>query len=164
MYGGSSGGPDSSSNGDSSAGSEDSLEADNAPQSGGPPGEEHGGPEGKTPGTAEKAMMAVSVLFTVAVLAYAGWQVVTSPAATPAPEAEVVGTETLSDGRVAVTVQLNNRLDRGLIVATVESQCASPPPSVQFSYLPADSTRTGTLVCPAGTENPSVSVASWVEA
>lgn len=108
--------------------------------------------------------MAVSVLFTVAVLAYAGWQVVATPAAAPSPQVQVVEAETLSDGRVAATVELRNPRNQGLIVATVESQCSSPPPSVQFSYVPADSTRKGTLVCPAGTENPSVSVTNWIEA
>ena len=108
--------------------------------------------------------MAVSALFTIALLAYAGWQVVATPVAAPAPQVQVVETETLSDGRVATTVELRNPTNQGLIVATVEAQCASPPPSVQFSYVPADSTRKGTLVCPAGTESPSVSVTNWIEA
>lgn len=119
---------------------------------------------GRRPGTAEKAMMALSFLFTVALLSYVGWQVVAGPASAPEPSVQVAGTETLSDGRVAVTVELRNQQDRGLIAATVESRCTSPPASVQFTYVPADATQTGTLVCPPGTENPQASVTSWVEA
>jgi hypothetical protein len=74
----------------------------------------------------------------------------------------VVGTEPLPNGSVAVTVELRNPMDVGLVTATVESDCTSPPAEVQFSYVPASTRRTGTLVCPAGTTDPSVSMANWV--
>ena len=111
--------------------------------------------------TIEKVVIAVSVTFTVLLFAYAGWQIVTTPQATT-PEATVVGTERLDSGDVAVTVRLRNPRDVGLVTATVESDCASPPAEVQLSYVPASTTRTATLVCPPGTTDPTVSVANWV--
>lgn len=113
--------------------------------------------------TAEKVVIALSVAVTVLLFAYAGWQIATPPQAAT-PQATVVETTPLDNGSVAVTVRLRNPGDIGLITATVESSCASPPVQVQFSYVPALSTRTGTLVCPPGTTNPSVSVANWVPA
>lgn len=111
--------------------------------------------------TAEKAVMVISITFTVLLFAYAGWQMVSPPTAGP-PEVSVVETTPLGNDSVAVTVRLRNPSDVGLITATVESNCSSPPAEVGFSYIPALSTRTGTLVCPSGTTDPSVSVANWV--
>lgn len=113
--------------------------------------------------TAEKVVMVLSVALTIVLFAYAGWQIVTPPQA-ETPEATVVEETSLEDGSVAVTVQLRNPSDVGLITATVESNCTSPPPQVEFSYVPASSTRTGTLVCPPGATDPSVSLANWVPA
>lgn len=111
--------------------------------------------------TAEKALIAISVAFTLFLFAYAGWQIVTPPQ-TDVPQASVVGTERLADGSVAVSVRLRNPADVGLVTATVESNCTTPPPSIEYSYVPASSNRTGTLVCPAGTTDPSVSVSNWM--
>lgn len=110
--------------------------------------------------TAEKAVIAVSVLFTLSLFAYAGWQIATPPAVDD-PQVTVVGTEP-ADGGVAVTVRLRNPKDVGLVSATVQADCAAPPPQVEFSYVPAASTRTGTVVCPPGTTDPSASLANWV--
>ncbi len=107
-------------------------------------------------------MVAGGVL-TMLVLVYLGWQLMTVQPATP-PRATVVETDQLSDGRVAVTVKLHVPEDTGLITATVSSNCTSPPATTMFSNLPEDSTWTGTLLCPANTTNPTVSVSSWVEA
>jgi hypothetical protein len=74
----------------------------------------------------------------------------------------VVGTETVENGSVAVEVRLRNPRGVGLVTATAQSDCSSPPTQVEFSYVPAASTRTGTLVCPAGTTAPNVSLANWV--
>ncbi len=111
--------------------------------------------------TAEKAVMILSTTFTVLLFVYAGWQLAT-PAVADAPEVSITGTEPVGNGSVAVTVQLQNPSDTGLITAAVESDCSSPPVAVSFSYIPADSTRTGTLVCPAETTEPSVTVVNWV--
>lgn len=111
--------------------------------------------------TAEKVVIAASVGFTLLLFAYAGWQMAT-PAPADVPQASVVGTDAYENGSVAVTVELRNPTDVGLVTATVELSCDSPPPEVQFSFVPASSTRTGTLVCPAGTMDPSVTVSSWV--
>lgn len=119
------------------------------------------GGSGQGTSTAEKAVIVISVAFTLLLFAYAGWQIATPPR-TDVPQASVVGTEQLDDGSVAVTVRLRNPKDVGLVSATVESNCTTPPPQVEFSYVPASTTRTGTLVCPSGTTDPSASVANWV--
>lgn len=110
---------------------------------------------------AEKAVLAISIVLTVVLFAYGGWQIV-SPPQGPVPEAAITETQPLEDGSVAVTVELRNPTDVGLVTATVQSNCSSTPPQVEFSYVPASSTRTGTLVCPPGTTDPSVSLTNWV--
>lgn len=115
------------------------------------------------PGAIEKAIMALSIAVTILLFAYAASQALGASPSAP-PEATVVGTEQLSDESVAVTVQIRNPRDTGLITATVESNCTNPPVEVQFSYLPADGEQTGVLVCPANTTSPNVSVSNWVEA
>ena len=98
------------------------------------------------------------------VLAYLVFQFATVEPAAP-PHATVVGTETLPDGRIAVTVALHVPEHTGLITATVSSACSSSQSaSTTFTNLPADSTWTGTVLCPAGTTDPTASVDSWVEA
>lgn len=118
---------------------------------------------GRVPGTVEKALMALSVAFTVALVAYAGWQLAVAPADPTAPEVRIVDTETLPDGSVAVTIELHNDGVTGLRTATVESSCTNPPTEVTFSMVPADATRRATLVCPPGTTTPTVTVTNWVE-
>ncbi len=113
------------------------------------------------PSTAETAAMVVSVGFALCLLAFAGWQIAT-PAAATAPEASVVDVAELQNGDLAVTVELRNPGGAGLVSATVESHCTTPPADVGFDYVPASSTRRGTVVCPPGTADPSVSVANWV--
>lgn len=118
---------------------------------------------GQGTSVAEKAVMVVSVLFALSLVAYGGWQMAVTPSETT-PNATVVETEPTPNGEVAVTVRLRNPGDVGLISATVEANCTTPPPSVQLTYVPASSTRRGTLVCPPGTTSPNVSVANWVKA
>lgn len=107
--------------------------------------------------------MVLSVLFTLSVIAYGGWHMATTPDGTT-PNATVVETESIPSGEVAVTIRLTNPGDVGLVSATVEADCSDPPPSVQFTYVPASSTGEGTLVCPSGTTTPNVSVSNWVTA
>ena len=115
----------------------------------------------ESPGVVEEAVMLVSAVVTLSLHLYVGWHIVAVPASS-APRATVAGTESLPDGRVAVHVKLRVPEDGGLRSATVSAECASPPPSVSFSNLPESSTWRGTIVCPAGTTDPSVSVGSWV--
>lgn len=115
----------------------------------------------REPSTAEKVVMGLSIGIAVFLFAYAGWQIATPPEA-EAPQAAVVETKPLGNDSVAVTVELRNPRDVGLISATVQSSCTSPPTQVSFSFVPASSTRTGTLVCPPGTTDPSASLSSWV--
>lgn len=115
----------------------------------------------RTASTAEKAVITISVTFTLLLFAYAGWQMAV-PQQADDPQVSVVGTEPMPDGSVAVRVRLRNPTDVGFVSVTVQSSCSSPPPAVQFSYVPALSSRTGTLVCPPGTTNPAVSIANWV--
>lgn len=110
---------------------------------------------------AEKGVIVISIAFTLLLFIYAGWQIATEPAM-DVPQVSVVETEALADGRVAVTVRLRNPNDVGLVSATVQSSCSSPPAEVQFSYVPASATSEGTVVCPSGTTDPSVSLANWV--
>ncbi|MFB6179244.1 MAG: hypothetical protein ABEI77_05920 [Halorientalis sp.] len=112
------------------------------------------------PSTAQKAVTITSILLTVVLFGYAGWQLLSAPTPAP-PEAHVRNTSTLSDGRVAVTVELRNRMDTGFETVTVESSCTDPPTELEFTYVPALATRRGTIVCPANTTAPSVTVASW---
>lgn len=115
------------------------------------------------PSTAEKAVMAISVAFTVLLFGYVIWQAAVTPS-TGSPEANVVGVSTMEDGSVRVNVELINERDLGLITATVEVDCASPPPEIAFQNVPADSRSTGYVTCPPGTSNPSASVSAWIEA
>ena len=118
----------------------------------------------RAPGTAQKVAMVAGGVLTVLVLAYLVWQFATVAPAAP-PQATVVGTEPLPDGRVAVTVALHVPDHTGLITATVSSSCgSSQSATTTFAHLPADSTWTGTVICPAGTTDPTASIDSWVEA
>ena len=119
---------------------------------------------GRAPGTAQKAAMVAGGVLTVLVLACLVWQFATVAPAAP-PRATVVGTEPLSDGRVAVTVALHVPERTGLVTGTVSSTCTSSQSArTTFANRPADSTWTGTVIGPAGTTDPTVSVDSWVEA
>jgi hypothetical protein len=110
--------------------------------------------------TAEKVITAISVAFTVLVFSYVAWHAVKPPDGTH-PEVEVVGTEQADDGSVLVHVVFEGFGDRGLASATVEADCEQPPPKLTLEHIPADGRERGTLVCPPGTTDPSVSVSSW---
>lgn len=116
--------------------------------------------EQQEPSTAEKVVTAISVAFTVLVFSYAVWHAVEPPDGTH-PEVEVVGTERADNGSVLVHVLFKGSGDRGLASATVETDCTQPPPELTFEHVPADGRERGTLVCPPGTTDPSVSVSSW---
>lgn len=127
---------------------------------GGPPPEQSGD-EG--PSTMEKVVMVVSVTFTVLLFAYVVWQAAVTPSGV-APEANVIGTSQMADGDVRVNVEIVNSQDIGLLTATVEVDCTTPAPSVDFQHVPADGRMTGYLTCPPGTSNATASVSAWIEA
>ena len=130
---------------------------------GGRDGDDGDGSSDRERSTVEVVVMVVSVLFTVSLFAFVGWQVVSGPTATE-PRGTAVDTRTVANGSVVVTVELRNRQDIGLLSATVGADCSTPPPEVMFEYIPASSNRRGNLVCPPGSETPTVSVSSWVNA
>lgn len=113
--------------------------------------------------TVERAMTVVSVAVTLALLGLVVWQSMTAPTDVQ-PRVGVVGVENGSEGRVEVAVELVNVGSVGLDSATVEVACGSQPRSVTFEHVPASGRRQATVVCPAGTTEPNVSVTSWQEA
>jgi len=63
-----------------------------------------------------------------------------------------------------VTVIFRNAQGVGLTTATAEVDCDTPPPELTFEHVPVDDRRTGYVICPPGTENPTVTVSTWIEA
>lgn len=112
---------------------------------------------------AERLLMAASVVFTVMLFSFVLWQASTTPA-TAEPTATVTETETLSGGDVKVTISFQNAQDVGLIMATAEVDCDTPPPELTFEHVPADDRRTGYVICPPETTDPIVTVSTWTEA
>lgn len=134
------------------------------------PGEANGRRDGSSDGGSdedaswvERFLMATSAAFTVALFAFVVWQAATTPAG-GVPTAQLADTDTLPNDDVLVTVTFRNQQDVGLVVATVEVDCDTPPPELTFEHVPADDRRTGHVVCPPGTENPTVTVSTWIEA
>lgn len=109
----------------------------------------------------EKFVMAVSVLFTVALFAFAGWHAVTGPGAT-APTVHVTESEATPDG-VRFAVEFRNPGDVGFVSASIQARCTDPPTVLTVEHVPAGGHRTGTVVCPPGTTDPSVTVVTWVQ-
>lgn len=107
--------------------------------------------------------MVASAGFTLLLFTYLLWQAVTTGGAAD-PMATVIGTEPLPSGDVKVNVALRNAQDVGLVMATVEVDCDTPPSELTFEHVPADDRRTGHVICPPGTENPTASVSTWIEA
>lgn len=148
-------------------GDDDAGSGSSGNESGGDDGGAGGGDAGSGDGSdqvsaAEKAVMVASVAFTVALFGFALWHALTGPGAL-APTAVAVSSQPAPGGGVHYTVELRNPGDVGLVSATVEAECTDPPAELVFENVPADGRRRGTVVCPAGTDDPAVSVASWVE-
>lgn len=109
----------------------------------------------------EKVVIVVSVLFTVLLFGFAIWQSLTGAGAV-APAVDLTEGEETADG-VRYTVELRNEGDVGLVSVTVLVRCTDPPTSFTFDNVPAGGRRVGTVVCPPGTSDPTVSVVSWVQ-
>lgn len=109
----------------------------------------------------EKAVTAVSVVFTVLLFAFLAWHALQAPGST-SPQVDVTDVTERSDGQVEVTVVLTNSASEGLLSATVEVDCAQPPPSFQFTHVPTDGREQAVLVCPPGTAvNATANVTTW---
>lgn len=121
-----------------------------------------GGGDDQSPSTAETVVMVVSALFTLVFFSFALWQAVAAPPG-GTPRVRVTDTRTTASGDVVVIVELRNTQEVGLSRATVEAECTTPPTDLTFEHVPAGGRRTGRMVCPPGTEDPKVSLASWIE-
>lgn len=110
----------------------------------------------------ELAIVVASVLLLVATLGYVGWQA-TVTTADGVPTATVEAIEPMpasDDDRLRVTVRLDNRRGTGLSSVQVGVECGDAGRSLAFEHVPAGGSRTGTVVCPAGTE-PIAEVVTW---
>lgn len=105
--------------------------------------------------------MAASVGITLALFGVALWYALTGPGVVDSAVG-VVGSHQSPDGDVVFTVELGNPGDVGLVSVTVSAACTDPPTELTFENVPATARRTGQVVCPSGTSDPSVSVSSWV--
>lgn len=120
-----------------------------------------GDPEDESVPLFEKVVMVASVLFTLSLFGFAIWHSLTGASAA-APAVGVTESEATVDG-VQYTVELRNEGDVGLVSATVVVRCTDPPTTFTFANVPAGGHREGTVVCPAGTSDPTVSVVTWVQ-
>lgn len=115
---------------------------------------------GDDPSAAEWVVVVVSVVVTLLLFSYVAWHAVTTPDHVK-PEAYVVETQTLDDGRSIVTVELYNPGSTGLESATVAADCSNE--SLTFQHIPTDARLSGSFVCPAAADDPSVSIHNWVK-
>jgi hypothetical protein len=110
----------------------------------------------------EQIVVTISVIITVSLLGYAAWQTVTAPGATT-PQAYIEDTRSQPDGSVIATVALSNPQDSGLQQVTVKTTCLNRSVSVQFNYVPTMSIETTHVVCPPGTDRPTVTISDWIK-
>ena len=115
---------------------------------------------GDDPSPAEWVVMAVSVALTLFLFGFVAWHAATIPS-DAVPQASVVATETLDDGRTLVTVELYNPGSTGLESVTVSTGCDAE--SITFHHVPTDAELSGTFVCPANADTPSVAIENWVK-
>jgi len=108
----------------------------------------------------EKVVMVVSTLFTVSLFLFAVWQSLGATAAVPT--ANATGQQITAEGDVIYTIELRNPGDAGLVWVTVEVDCIDPPVVLTFQNVPADGSRTGSVVCPPETDDPEVAVEAWI--
>lgn len=111
----------------------------------------------------ERIVVVTSTLLITGMLGYVLWQAAMTPA--PAePVATVEAVEPMPDtDRQQVTVRLANRGGRGLTSIQVTVRCGQVIHTLEFTHVPADSNRTGTAVCPTGTD-PQATVETWIGA
>lgn len=125
----------------------------------------NGGGSSSGPGGAallEWVVVGASVLLIAVTLGFVLWQAsVASEVATPTASIESV--DPLSDGRLRVTVVLDNRRGPGLTSVQLAVRCGDTEHELAFEHVPAGGRRTGTVTCAPGTD-PEAVVETWVTA
>lgn len=109
----------------------------------------------------ELAVVLTSVVLVAGLLGFVLWQAGGGPGS-PDPVAAIESVETVED-RQRVSVKLTNRGEAGLERVQVAVRCGGRERVLEFSQVPGSAERTGTVVCPSGTE-PRASVETWVAA
>jgi hypothetical protein len=110
----------------------------------------------------EGIVVAISAMLVLALLGYAAWQTATA-SGTVSPQAHIKDTTTQPDGSVIVTISLSNAQDHGFEQVTVTTVCEQKSIPVLFEHVPAMSTETAQVLCPPGTDHPTVSLSSWIK-
>lgn len=110
--------------------------------------------------TVERAVIAGSVVLTVALFSFVAWNAVAGPSEARL-DVGVERIETTDDGGTLHEVRLVNPGDRGFERATVVVECGDPPRTLVFEHIPPQSERRATVACPGGASDPSASVVSW---
>lgn len=111
--------------------------------------------------TAEKVLMGVSALFTVALFLYVFWQILFVPAGTVDVTVEQVEQTPRGD---VVTVQVNNNENVGLLFATVTVTCNETTRELDLDHIPASGIERGHVTCPQNSTNtapPTAVLTSW---
>lgn len=103
--------------------------------------------------------MIASVILTLSLFGYVAVHAITTPGDAP-PEVSVVDQQPLSDDRTLLKVQVSNPGSTGFESVTVSASCSDE--SLRFQHMPTDARQTGIVVCPASTDDPSVSVQTWI--
>jgi hypothetical protein len=115
----------------------------------------------------ERAITGASVLLVTLLLGYLLWQAVVTPEEAK-PTATIESVEPVSgDGgggdAIRATVALRNEGGTGLTSVAVTIRCGGSERTLEFSRVPAQGQRTGTVVCPPNSE-PRATVTAWVTA
>lgn len=145
--------------GDRDGGREDERQSERDGE-GGEEGEDANGQSGPT--TAELALTAISVTFTVLLVGFLVWQALTTPV-DAVPEASVVEVTQTGSGERQVDLEIVNRGSRGLLSASVEVDCGASSQAVTFDNVPADGIQRATVLCPAGS-SPTANVTTYKNA
>jgi hypothetical protein len=110
----------------------------------------------------EGIVVAISAILVVVLLGYAAWQTATASGAV-SPQTHIEDTTTQSDGSVIVTISLSNPQDHGFEQVTVTTACEKKSIPVLFEHIPAMGRETAQVICPPGTDHPTVSLSSWIK-
>jgi|GEM_PF-2593699 hypothetical protein len=154
---------DASELGSGSDDADDSGRTDERPRAG---GDSEGEDDADGPVSAvlvERVVVAASVVLIVTMLGYVLWQAAVTPAVVD-PHASVDAVEPMADSdRERVSVVLANDGNVGLASVTVVVDCGDRQHTLEFSHVPGNGEREGTVVCPAGSR-PRAFVDTWIEA
>lgn len=113
--------------------------------------------------TVERVVVGASVVCIAAMLGYVLWQAAVAPQAID-PHASVDAVEPIEGSeRERVSVVLENDGTVGLESVTVVVVCGDRDHVLEFSHVPGNGEREGTVVCPSNSA-PRVFVDTWIEA